>query len=434
MVKQVFLLDDATVRERIGDLVGLGFCVLDPAGAAVSARTIVVPTEALLGQFDCYLLELAARLVAAATTLDPSLHRGAPRRLDDDARRTILRAVDCCRNDAIGALELFFDETGLSRARRLDARRHLLSASHWMVTLCGMQHRYGLLPAEQAADGILADQMAATLLALMRQNFQTTRDDIAWLMQLGLFERRPGPSVPHPARRFAHATGGNPPAAPGHTRDHCAAVPEPQRRPRAGLFRGWYRRRHHHRLVAPWERLCFTAAIRQNRPPIIPLSSYRAVLLAPSPEGARRSGSGAHQGRIVESTGAYRACPGPCQNPVLRIPPRSRMAAPVPFFLSPPLPLAGEVARESAVGEGMPPRSFPSPFPGSPRDPTSPETGEMVAKSLQARGRTPSHRTGAGRSPARPRPPREPASRRFPPAPPRCRRARCRPAWSPPGR
>ena len=34
---------------------------------------------------------------------------------------------------------------------------------------------------------------------------------------------------------------------PGHTRDHRAAVPEPQRRPRAGLFRGWYRRRHHHR-------------------------------------------------------------------------------------------------------------------------------------------------------------------------------------------
>ena len=140
MVKQVFLLDDATVRERIGDLVGLGFCVLDPAEAAVSARTIVVPTEVLLGQFDCYLLELAARLVAAATTLDPSLHRGAPRRLDNDARRTILRAVDCCRNDAIGALELFFDETGLSRARRLDARRHLLSASHWMsvytVRLC----------------------------------------------------------------------------------------------------------------------------------------------------------------------------------------------------------------------------------------------------------------------------------------------------------
>jgi FHA domain len=39
---------------------------------------------------------------------------------------------------------------------------------------------------------MLADDMAAQLLRLQRQNFQTTRDHIAALLQLGLLERRAG--------------------------------------------------------------------------------------------------------------------------------------------------------------------------------------------------------------------------------------------------
>ena len=41
-------------------------------------------------------------------------------------------------------------------------------------------------------EGVLADDMAAELLRLLRQNFQTTRDHIGYLVQLDLLERRPG--------------------------------------------------------------------------------------------------------------------------------------------------------------------------------------------------------------------------------------------------
>ena len=50
---------------------------------------------------------------------------------------------------------------------------------------------YGLPPQDEG-EGLLADDMAAELLRLQRQNFQTTRDHIAALLQLGLLERRAG--------------------------------------------------------------------------------------------------------------------------------------------------------------------------------------------------------------------------------------------------
>ena len=192
MVKQVFLLDDATVRERVAEMVGLGLAALDPPEAAISARTIVVPTALLLRQFDAYLLELADALQAAVSALDPTFDGTVLRHLDAESRHVLLRALECCRNDTIDALEHVFDETGLSRARRLDARRHLLSASHWGLLLEALAHQYGITTVPEDGDGMLADQMAANLLSLIWQNFQTTRDHIAYLMQLGLLERRKG--------------------------------------------------------------------------------------------------------------------------------------------------------------------------------------------------------------------------------------------------
>ena len=82
MVKQVFLLDDATVRERVAEMVGLGAAALDPPEAAISARTIVVPTALLLRQFDAYLLELADALQAAVSALDPTFDGTVLRHLD----------------------------------------------------------------------------------------------------------------------------------------------------------------------------------------------------------------------------------------------------------------------------------------------------------------------------------------------------------------
>ncbi len=191
LVKQVFLLDDATVRERIGELRGLSLCAIDPEDGPLSARTVVLPTPALLEQYDTYLRDVGARLLAlGAAVAGVRSGRLAP----DDAptRQALLRAIETSQETWIGASERVFDAAGLSRARRLDARRHLLSASHGALLLMALARQYGLSPFPDDGDGLLADQMAAGLLGLIRQNFQTTRDHIAYLMQLGLLERRPG--------------------------------------------------------------------------------------------------------------------------------------------------------------------------------------------------------------------------------------------------
>ncbi len=191
MVKQVFLLDDATVRERVTEMVALGLCLLDPADAAMSARTIVLPTTSLLQQFDAYLQELAGTLRDCVTALDPEYRSGVPRNLDPELRKILLQALQCCRDYVIAALDQVFNAAGLSHARRLEAQRRLLSTSHWALLLQALGHRYA--PAgHRGGDGLLADQMAAALLSLIQQNFQTTRDHITWLIQLGLLERRPG--------------------------------------------------------------------------------------------------------------------------------------------------------------------------------------------------------------------------------------------------
>ena len=143
LTRQALLLDDATARERVNELVAAQFCETDPPGAALSARTLLQPTAHLRAGHEATLLAL---------------------------------------------LEQLFDMRNLSSARRLEARRQLLSTSHRTLMLMAVAHRFG----PPAAPGILADRMAASLLDLTGQNFQTTRDHIAALLALGLLERRPG--------------------------------------------------------------------------------------------------------------------------------------------------------------------------------------------------------------------------------------------------
>jgi hypothetical protein len=191
MVKQVFLLDDATVRERLGELYRLGLSTIEPADRPVSARTLVVPTQLLTAKFDGHLIETAGRLLETALTGTPSRHRSAPAQIDPETRRKLLGAIEACDQAWVAALERVLESMGLSVARRLEARRHLLSPSHRLLTLIALGNWYGL-PPQDDGEGILADDMAAELLRLQRQNFQTTRDHIAALLQLGLLERRAG--------------------------------------------------------------------------------------------------------------------------------------------------------------------------------------------------------------------------------------------------
>jgi hypothetical protein len=191
MVKQVFLLDDATVRERLGELYRLGFSTIEPADRPVSARTLVVPTPLLTAKFDGHLIETAGRLLETALAGSLPHRRIPPTQIDLETRRKLLGAIEACDQAWVAALERVLEAMGLSVARRLEARRHLLSPSHRLLTLIALGNWYGL-PPQDDGEGMLADDMAAELLRLQRQNFQTTRDHIAGLMQLGLLERRAG--------------------------------------------------------------------------------------------------------------------------------------------------------------------------------------------------------------------------------------------------
>ena len=192
VVKSLFLLDDATVRERVQEMQALGLCDIDPPDRTLSARTIVIPTDTLLARFDEHLLALAARLREAALAVDPSIRPRMKLTLDPAIRQAILGAVERCDQAWIAALETVFDQLNLSPARRLDARRHLMSVSHRVLLLMTLEHAAGISPHADEGEGLLADHMAALLLRLARQNFQTTRDHIGYLMQLGLLERRAG--------------------------------------------------------------------------------------------------------------------------------------------------------------------------------------------------------------------------------------------------
>ncbi|HEX3405460.1 MAG TPA: FHA domain-containing protein [Acetobacteraceae bacterium] len=195
LVKQVFLLDDSTVKERILEIQELKLCAIDPPGGTLSARSVVVPTAALFDLFDRHLLALAKELATAATALDPSVRLVPPRRLDAQQRGIILQALNRCREPWRQALDHIFDAIDLSRARRVEAIRHLNSMSHWSLLHMAVELHYGVSTFAGSEQGILADQMAASLLNLTGQNFQTTRDHIAYLIALGLLERQAGKSL-----------------------------------------------------------------------------------------------------------------------------------------------------------------------------------------------------------------------------------------------
>jgi hypothetical protein len=196
LVKQIFLLDDSTVKERILQIARGGLCRLDPGQEALSTRTLVVPTPALLERFDAYLHTLGERLLAVASCIDPAL-RGETLSsgLAAPQRGLMLRALEHCAEAWRGALERFFDAQSLSPARRVEALRHLNATSHGALVQMAIEHRYGISALAGGEEGLLADRMAAALLDLIGQNFQTTRDHILYLIELGLLARQPGKAL-----------------------------------------------------------------------------------------------------------------------------------------------------------------------------------------------------------------------------------------------
>jgi hypothetical protein len=231
LVKQVFLLDDSTVKERILEIREQDLCSVDPPNAALSARSVIVPTPTLLELFDRHLIALAKELYPTAAALDPAVRGTSPRKLDAEQRAIILQSLSRCREAWRQALDRIFDSINLSRARRVEAIRHLNSVSHWMLLHMAVELRYGVSRFAGSEPGILADQMAATLLNLTSQNFQTTRDHIGYLISLGLLERQPGKSLrvalpEKAALEFHQALSAAAASLPEVARSLAAASPE----------------------------------------------------------------------------------------------------------------------------------------------------------------------------------------------------------------
>jgi hypothetical protein len=202
-VKQLFLLDESTIKERIRETERAGFLTLDPVDRNLASRTLILPTISLLDQFDTYLGAVGMALLDAASRLDAAFAAARTpviRAADVRTRSLLIESAECAAPALLAAFERFFDERNLSLARRLEAKRNLLSASHWCLLLAAIERALDAAGPPAASvdgedDGILADQLAASLLALIGQNFQTTRDHIAYLLKLGLLERRRGKAL-----------------------------------------------------------------------------------------------------------------------------------------------------------------------------------------------------------------------------------------------
>lgn len=192
LVRQIFLLDDSTVKERLQEIARLGLCRLDPPGEGLSTRTVIVPESELLDRFERFLQVLAETCAATAAALDPLVPAMAPGGLDPAGRTQVLRALDGMAEAWRTALEQIFDAAGLSPARRAEAMRHLNATSHAALLQMAVEHHVGASALDDGREGLLADRMAAALLTLTGQNFQTTRDHIAFLMDLGLLSRQAG--------------------------------------------------------------------------------------------------------------------------------------------------------------------------------------------------------------------------------------------------
>jgi hypothetical protein len=202
LAKQIFLLDDATVKERLLSIHQIGLCELEPAGP-IYARTIATPTPGLLEKFDAHLHAFASTLSEAGRVFGITGPR--PVELSAQYRTLLLQPLDVYGEQWGLAVDRVFEAGHLPPARRIDAKRHLISSSHWNLLHSAVRWHYETQGSAAAEGGILADRLAAQLLHLTGQTLQTTRDHIAYLLEVGLFQRMPGKAL-HVAMSHAAMT------------------------------------------------------------------------------------------------------------------------------------------------------------------------------------------------------------------------------------
>jgi hypothetical protein len=194
VTKEMFLLDDATVRDRIAGIQRLGLCVTDPPDGRLTGRTLIAPTPSLVARHEEYLHALAERLCASAAVMEPGAFNRGPV-LAEQHRAAVLRLMETGTDAWLGAADALMAAASLSPARRAEARRHLMSTSHWTLLNRAIEHSHAERDGGVPPGGLVADQLAAAVLDLTGQSFQTTRDHITYLIGLGLLERRAGKAL-----------------------------------------------------------------------------------------------------------------------------------------------------------------------------------------------------------------------------------------------
>ncbi len=178
-IQQHFQIDDSTVRQRVADVYRLHYVLIDPPDSRVTGRTILTPSASLLTAHAAYTQDLAGKLCAAAGHPIPAGD------LTEAQRISVHETLKHYTAAWLDAADRFLEAARLPPARRLEARRRLMTTSYWTLMHRAIEERY-----TERNEGLLADQLAASVFALNGQGNATVREHIAALLALDLFERR----------------------------------------------------------------------------------------------------------------------------------------------------------------------------------------------------------------------------------------------------
>jgi hypothetical protein len=186
-IQQHFQIDDSTVRQRVADVYRLNYVLIDPPNLRVTGRSILTPSATLLGDHAAYTKALAAKLCAA--TMQPGEHFAPPAVLTEPQRNLVHATLKRYTTAWLDTADTFLESARLPPARRLEARRRLMTTSYWTLMHRAIEERYAMLDTGRD-DGLLADQLASAVFAANGQGNATIREHITALLALGLFERR----------------------------------------------------------------------------------------------------------------------------------------------------------------------------------------------------------------------------------------------------
>ena len=116
----------------------------------------------------------------------------SPQHLTDRERQEVLAVFDRYAECWLESGERFLADRGVSPARRTEARRRLAATSYWTLLHRAMEHSDLVRRGLATELSLAADQLAASVLDVTGQSFQTIREHTNWLITQGFLDRHPG--------------------------------------------------------------------------------------------------------------------------------------------------------------------------------------------------------------------------------------------------